>query len=455
MRMQREALDLKSQLEKKCANLDVKIAELNRGQALALEAETDLIRQALESDLRKELDSSLRREIESSLRREWEVKARLEIDRLVKLELDELQRRFEGEVQAEVQTRVQQELQKKSVTFSGVETLQFTSSSTKSDYPRSLAGASTDTEFPSTTDITEFSVDSPEEAPTKKGSRAPFGRAQTMFERHFGTPMDVDIASPSPIAIASLSLSPRRANSTKNPSTQQASIFDETDDKARLLKARHSDPVLSDSEDDDTPVIPSPTRPPRSNKNPFAQRPVLTSTKTAPVNRLKNKGSMTSLNSLTSMALNKPMPPLPSGAPVPEFQQLRLQPSNGALRERGNSPNRRLSKIPSAANLIALSGENNPQRKTSLTSKKEPDTSLNKVVPVKTMKNPNVKGRTLIELQQARAGGRPVENVNSSPKRTFKERLVDRFLEPAPIWDPERDDMPSPFLVRRKPVTQA
>jgi NIMA (never in mitosis gene a)-related kinase 2 len=421
MRMQREAVDLKTKLEAKETALEVKMKEVKTKLA-SFEAEKALTRQ----------------EIDSSLRREWEVKARLEIDRLVKIELDELHRRFEAEVQA----RVQEELQKKPVTVNNVETSTELGSS-KSDYPQSVTEASTDGEFPSTTDITEYSVDSSDEAPLKKSTRSGFIRAQTMFERQLGTPMDVDMASPSPMAIASLSLSPRRTNSTKAPLATQPSIFHENDDENKWKKPRDSDPVLSDSEDDDTPIIPSPTRPPRSGKNPFAQRPVLTSVKTAPANRLKTQGT------ISSTALNKPMPPLPVSDSVPDLQ-LRPQPSNGVLRERGNSPNRRLSKIPSVASLNAPSGENGLQRKPSLT-KKDPETaSLTKLV----VKN-KARGRTLVELQQARAGGRPVENVNTSPKRTFKERVVDRFLDPAPVWDPEKDEMPSPFLVRRRPLSQA
>ncbi|KAI8953350.1 kinase-like domain-containing protein [Xylaria longipes] len=420
MRTQREAVDMKSRLSIRETALDAKLKEVERKLA-NIEADKAFVRQ----------------EIESSLRREWEVKARLEIDRLVRIELQELQRRFEAEVQA----RVQEELQKKPATFASVETEESISSLSKSEYPQSLAGASTDGEFPSTTDITEFSVDSPDEALLKKDSRAPFGRAQTMFERHAGTPMDVDMASPSPIAIASLSLSPRRANSTKAPSAHQPTIFDETDEEARWQKARDSDPVLSESEDDDTPIIPSPTRGPRSGKNPFAHRPVLTAAKTAPADQLKTQAHF------PLSALNKPMPNLPSGNSVPNLQ-LRPQPSNGALRERGNSPNRRLSKIPSVANLTAPTGENSLQRKPSLT-KKETDAPLAKMAA----KN-HVKGRTLVELQQARTGGRPVENVNSSTKRASKERAVDRLLEPAAVWDPEKDDMPSPFLVRQRPLSR-
>ncbi|KAI0105662.1 kinase-like protein [Nemania sp. FL0031] len=418
MRMQREAVDLKSKLLIKETTLDAKLKELDRKLA-SIDADKSLARD----------------EIESSLRREWEVKARLEIDRLVRNELQELQRRFETEVQA----RVQEELRKKAVTFSNVDMLEHASSSLKSEYPQSLAGASTDGEFPSTTDITELSVDLSEETLLKK-DRVPLGRAQTMFERHLGTPMDLDTASPSPIAIASLSLSPRRANSTKAPPAHQPTIFDETDDEARWKKARDSDPVLSESDDDDTPIIPSPTRGPRAGRNPFTHRPILATVKTTPAEH--SKAHFLS-------GVNKPMPPLPVGGSAPSLQ-LRPQPSNGALRERGNSPNRRLSKIPSAANLTAPIGENGLQRKSSLT-KKDSDASLTKMA----LKN-NVRGRTLVELQQARAGGRPIDNgSNGSTKRSMKERTGDRVLEPAPVWDPEKDEMPSPFLIRQRPLSRA
>ncbi|TGJ85666.1 hypothetical protein E0Z10_g3091 [Xylaria hypoxylon] len=426
MRMQREAVELRSKLSAQEAALARKLKEVERELA-SREAEKVLARQL----------------IESSLRREWELKARLEIDRLVKIELQELQRRFEAEVHA----RVQEDVGKKYAAFTSIETaetVELSSSLSKSEYPHSLADASTDGEFPSTTDITEFSVDSSDEAPLKKGSRGPFGRAQTMFERHIGTPMDIDMASPSPIAIASLSLSPRRANSTKTRSAHQPTIFDEADEEPRWRKTPDSDPVLSESEDDDTPTIPSPTRAPRNSKNPLISRPVLTSIKSAPANQLKPP----TYSLMPSSALNKPMPPLPSGFST-LGSQVRPQPSDGPLREKGNAPNRRLSKIPSAANLGAPAGENGLQRKSSLV-KKDSDASLTKMA----VKN-NVRGRTLIELQQARAGGRSTENMNVSPKRTFKERVVDRSIEPAPVWDPETDEMPSPFLVRRRPLSRA
>ncbi|KAK8040613.1 kinase-like protein [Apiospora marii] len=371
-----------------------------------------------------------RQEIENGLRREWEVKARLEIDRLVSEEMEQLRQRFEAEVAA----RVQEELQKKAVTFANVQQSQEFTSSKSTDYPQSIGGASTDLdgEFPSTTDITELSIDSPEPAPIKKTNRTPFGRAQTMFAGGLGTPMDIEMASPSPIPLAALSLSPRRNAATKVPSSNVPAIFAEADNE----KYRDADPVLSESEDDDEPLAPSPTRNVRSNKNPFGpKRPILPVTKTAPMGRLRTQTG--------PFNGNKPVHPLPHGSSIPELQS---KASNCALR--GNSPNRRLSKIPSAANLNSLSNqETGLQRKNSLKDQQQSESALSKV----TAKN-NLKGRTLVELQQARAGGRGIENtVNISPKRAFKDRMGNRSQD-STLDPPARDEMPSPFLVRRKPI---
>jgi NIMA (never in mitosis gene a)-related kinase len=67
------------------------------------------------------------------------------------------------------------------------------------------------------------------------------------------------------------------------------------------------------------------------------------------------------------------------------------------------------------------------------------------------------KGRTLVELAQARAGGRPVDGSGNHPSsddgspkgKRFADRMAQRERE-APTWDPERDEMPSPFLVRQR-----
>jgi hypothetical protein len=59
-------------------------------------------------------------------------------------------------------------------------------------------------------------------------------------------------------------------------------------------------------------------------------------------------------------------------------------------------------------------------------------------------------GRTLVELAQARAGGRPLGTDIGKPSQGVKLAAdqMERDLPPVPVWDPERDEMPSPFLAR-------
>ncbi|KAM7209680.1 G2-specific protein kinase nim-1 [Naviculisporaceae sp. PSN 640] len=417
---------------------------------------------------------AMRQEIDASLRREWEVKARLEIDRLVALEVQQLQQKFEQEVEARVQARVAElEQQRKLVPLNDDEPQDLMSSVTKSDYPHSsISCGSADGDFPSTTDITELSIDSPDPSHVlKKAARTPFGRAQTMFAAPVGTPMDIEMASPSPIAIASLSLSPRRNGATKAPTGHQSNIF-------AAKEASDNSGFGSDLDSDDEPHVPSPTRMIKSNKNPFTsnQRPLLQAQKTAPVQRLRSK---------QGAALQSKAAGVLSAAPSSsDLIGAARGANNNAAQDRNTSPQRRLSKIPSAANLNGINNNNRSgsssdgsfgpsiSRKPSITlvSKKDPDSapqppSLNKVAT----KNNGVRGRTLVELQQARAGGRPLsavmsgENVNMSPTRTFREHAAaanrggsgssSGSSSDAPaVWDPERDEMPSPFLVRRKPV---
>ncbi|KAF4464374.1 NEK kinase [Fusarium albosuccineum] len=420
MRKEKEVVDLNKTLRLREDALRKKEREINERFA-NMEREKELIRE----------------ELDSSLRREWELKARLEIDRLANAEIELLQKRFEEEVQ----TRVEAELQKKTVSFADSRpqsredehSESLSKSDYKSDYPHSSIGASGD-EFPSTTDLTEYSIDSPESTrETKKTARTPFGRAQTMFVGNAGTPMDIEMGSPSPIAIASLSLSPRRNGATKAPTSNAGNIFtanaNRGTDNTRWDLPR--DTSLSDSEDED--IIPSPTRNIKSSKNPFTSktRPVLTSQKSCPINRLKPQVSNPGF-------VSKQIPP-----PEPP-----------------RSPNRRLSKIPSAASLVPDGGSGQGlMRKSSLT-KKNVDDSLGKTAA----KN-NIRGRTLVELQQARAGGRPMSAVvlpttgeNVSPKRAFRDRIgVERRSsgdEPVAVWDPDRDEMPSPFLVRQRRIAR-
>lgn len=400
----------------------------------------------------------MRQEIESQLRREWEVKAQLEINRLVQIEIERLQKKFDYEVKE----KVEDELQKRASTQSHASAKEFSGSESllMNDIPLTSISTNGDDDFPSSTDLTSLSLDSPEptKQPLKKSTRTPFGRAQTMFA---GTPMDVEMAEPSPISIASLSLSPRRNGATKAPSTGR-NIFAAA--AGTGAEARWQPTLMNsdDSDDDDLPPVPSPTRQ-KSSKNPFKSngvRPPLISQKTAPIHKQTSQGS------LFAAAKANTAPTLPTLSSAPD---LRPQSSNTALKERSSSPNRRLSKIPSSTNLI--SHENvplSPTRKTSLTKGKNGNGSedLNKLatknMAIKASNASNLapKGRTLVELAQARAGGRPIENDgNRSPEpkgRAFAARMAEKAAadkgEP-PVWDPERDEMPSPFLVRtRAPI---
>ncbi|KAH6628378.1 kinase-like domain-containing protein [Chaetomium tenue] len=415
--------------------------------------------------------ASMRHEIDSSLRREWEVKARLEIDRLVGQEIEQLQRKFDHEVQLRVEIELQSRKDEDNRHDLG-------SSSSKSDYPHSSIG-SNEGEHSSATDMSEISVESPDTSmhPLKKGARTPFARAQTMFAMApAGTPMDIEMNSPSPITIASLSLSPRRNVGTKPPMLNPGNIFTANQ---MAGEARWEPSQDSDSEFDDDIQVPSPTRMIKSSKNPFTSkgRPQLHAQKSMPTHRLQSKQSQAALQAAHQAKT------IPVAASTPDLQTaVRNMGSNGALHDRSNSPSRRLSKIPSAANLKtnsnASSGSSNsdgsgplaplsrkPSRGSNLNSKDGGDQTnqppvLNKL-PTAAGKN-NIRGRTLVELQQARAGGRPMSAVFASehtvsPVRAFREHAAAAnrgvaFSDSPAIWDPERDEMPSPFLVRRKPI---
>lgn len=427
MRKEKEVVDLNKSLRSREEMVRHKERELN-DRLVAFEKEKQQIRD----------------DVDASLRLEWEVKARLEIDRLVNRELENLQKKFEEEVK----TRVEAELAKKAVSSADKEpekqTDDYASSVNKSDYRQSSIGPSGD-EYPSTTDISEYSMDSPDTSKEiKKTARTPFARAQTMFAGPAGTPMDIEMASPSPIAIASLSLSPRRNGATKPPTAKPGNIFaahaaatgaDALDTRWEL----HRSPILVDSDDED--ICPSPTRHIKSSKNPFKTRPVLTSQKSCPVNRVKPQGSNTKA-AVSQPDLNGPRSPSRSPTKIPVANSTDAPAAGPGLRE-GLSRARSTKKENTAPSAATTGGGD----------------TLSKVAA----KN-NLRGRSLVELQQARAGGRPLSaagaapgSENVSPKRAaaFRERLAAErreYEEAVAVWDPERDEMPSPFLNRRRNI---
>lgn len=445
MRKEREIVDLGQILKTKEAQLKQKEMEVeNKVQQLHKESEKH------------------RQELESTIRREWEVKARLEIDRQVqilvgrqvKLELDRLSQRFDAEVQAkvasELQKRRSREVEKENVAPRG-------------DIATSSVNTSGDTDFPSVTDLTSLSIESPSTSSRqavsfKKSARTPFGRSQTMG---IGSPMDLEIIEPSPMSIASLSLSPRRhANNQGAGKDIFAAAARDKDAPQRWREPLTYSPGVSDEEDGE-PIL-SPTRVKPSTKNPFKQqaRPKLSHQKTAPLRKHNSQSNLFGTTTVTK----------------PE-----LLPASSGEEKKPPSPSRRLSKIPSSTHLVnpnpntRVAETGSPIRRSksskailnpSTASSTAQGTAEDDISRAVKQRNMMRGGRTLIELAQARACGRPVSSYgegswedkeNASRKRntvatepqkggvSFAARMVG---EGAPVWDPERDEMPSPFLTR-------
>ncbi|KAJ5595488.1 G2-specific protein kinase nimA [Penicillium hispanicum] len=380
----------------------------------------------------------MKAEVESTVRREWEVKARLEIDRQVQNELDRLRKRFESEVQERVSIELEKHKRLNNPREDPFRTSMQGSNSSRSSRTsgqgsRSSGMMTDDTDAPSSTDISQLSLESPtsnDKKRPKKETRTPFCRSKTVVE----SPVDVQMAEPSPISIASLSLSPRRTSAAGG----SRNIFAE----AERNKAKW-EPTLaySDDDEDDTPDLPSPTRP-KVKPDPLKAppRPLLRQNTAALMQKLSTQPPL--------FPSNGSRLPQMSGGPSSAQSDSR----NGSSETRAKSPHRRLSKIPSSANLAADAGS--PTRKN---SSKQGSSKVNGGGDemFKAVMQRNMGGRTLVELAQARAGGRPMDEVKrcaSDSRATAPTSLKGSDRDPPAIWDPERDEMPSPFLARGKKV---
>lgn len=328
-------------------------------------------------------------EAEAALRREWDVRARLEIDRQVGAETAALQRRFDDEVRA----RVDAELQRRR-TGGGPDAPRATPTDSHGG-GETAAAAAASAPIPTPAPAPD-ATNSPDGA-ARRSARTPFGRAQTMFA---GTPMDVEMASPSPVAIASLSLSPRRTGSARPPAMHAANLFADARWELRREQPGPRDSNSDsddDGDDDDDEAVPSPTRHIRSSKNPFTarDRPVLASQNSCPP-----AAGAASLLHRPGGSVLRALAPQRSPAARPASSRIPALPEAA----------------PAAGGLVG--------RKPSVRREGEP---LGRTAAKNT-----IRGRTLVELQQARAGGRAAPGVAAA----------------VAVWDPDRDEMPSPFLVR-------
>ncbi|KAH0166863.1 kinase-like protein, partial [Aureobasidium melanogenum] len=98
------------------------------------------------------------------------------------------------------------------------------------------------------------------------------------------------------------------------------------------------------------------------------------------------------------------------------------------------SPSRRAPAIPSQPSKTALA-----------TKKGAKSEDMIKTVHRNNLQQ-GIQGRTLVELAQARGIASPSSSIEV-PKVSTKATL-----DKEPLWDPERDEMPSPFLIKTRRV---
>ncbi|KAL8636944.1 MAG: hypothetical protein Q9228_005725 [Teloschistes exilis] len=390
MRKEREVVEIGKTLRLKEEQVELKSLEVEEKVA-NLRAEREQMRTALDD----------------TVRREWEVRARLTIDQHIQAEVDRLRKRFEDEVQARVQSEVQQHLK----SLNGAKPA---SPVSPEEGASSAADNNSESDQSVITDLISLSLRSPtvqksNAQPAQRKPRGPLARSRTEFD----SPVDVFLPAPSPMSIDCLSLSPRR--NTDAPVTNITSIPNSKNifaaaakTKSRLNPLASSPPngaslslgIMEESEDD-VPEIPSPTRRP-SIKAPT--RPGLMRQKTAPANRLG--AAPTLFSQKKPLRIPSPTNILPNGSPVRK-----------------------------APPKLASGGG---------------DEMLKAVMQRNMLGQGGAGGRTLVELAQARAGG----TQSAAPAVGAKEMMETgemyagkRRESEVPVWDPEKDEMPSPFLI--------
>ncbi|KAL8961953.1 MAG: hypothetical protein Q9193_001573 [Seirophora villosa] len=395
MRKEREVVEIGKALRLKEVQTNAKRLEVE-SKAMGLEAEREKMRAAMDD----------------VVRREWEVKARLAIDQHIQAEIQELHKKFEAEVQARVQAAVEQQLRSLNVAKPA-------SPISPEEVALDAKEIREDSDQSALTDLSSLSLDSPsaqtanKAQPARRKSRGPLTRSRTEFD----SPMDLPLPAPSPMSIDCLSLSPRRgmaaaAAATSIPNSKN--IFAAAAKHKSKLNPLSSSPsttsfdqaIMEDSEDD-APDIPSPTRRPSTKTQP---RPGLLRQKTAPSNRLSTAPALFPIKK--PPRIPSPTNILPTGSPV---RKAPPKPASGGGDE--------MLKAVMQRNMLGQGGQG---------------------------------GRTLVELAQARAGGTRssaptvgakgiIETGDVPIAAPFKRRESE-----IPLWDPEKEEMPSPFLVRGK-----
>lgn len=276
-------------------------------------------------------------------------------------------------------------------------------------------------------------------APPPKRQRTGLARSKTTSD----SPADIQMSDPSPMSISSLNLSPRRAlaaaAAAANTHFPRGNIFAEAEAARQKWEPRLA--YTTDEEEDedeieflnnDSPIRPKPTKattdptkPPPPNFRPGRAPMMRQHTSAAVMQSTKPNLLPTKRNTGAEVRAAMAATGIPRSAT-----------ETNLLKDRPASPkNRRLSKIPSSANLKADANATSPKR--GLTSKLVSKTAANASADdmLKAVHNRNLGGKTLVELSQERQ----------------MKGLVAEVDQNAPVWDPEvcgEDCMPSPFLKR-------
>ena len=414
---------------------------------LAAKALKDLDKRLAQMDTEKD---ATRLEIESVVRREWEVKARLEFNRFVQLEKDRLYQDFE----LQISSRVAQELEslRKNETHQNATKRSSTPDTDEfpqdSNFPQNHQSQSTTGEtddLPSSTDLSELSLESPTLGKSKSTKMGPssFIRARTMFD---GSPMDVVMADPSPAPVASLNLSPRR-NATASRSVSRNIFVSKSAADPQSVERPEGEEDEEDDHTDELPPIPTPSRAKPLSSNPFRptelKRPTLLRQRTAP---LRRNGAMS-----TKTGQN------PGQIPQSTKENSNPQILGPRQHQKANTTSPTRGKLKTCDATSPHKGTNN--RSSSPTRHQQPSTRpqsrkrADEEMRHAAILNNHVQGRTLVELAQAKTHRGPedapeVGVAAQSEARTDSNSSEDTAAADPTIWDPETEDMPSPFLVK-------
>jgi len=234
--------------------------------------------------------------------------------------------------------------------------------------------------------------------------------------------MDIQMADPTPLRSLEkkLSLSPRHAVSKENSNLRQpalrANIFEAASLReagATLFPTQQERDAGHVDDFEDEPA--SPTKPKQLpvSGDPFklprpVTRPGLLRQRTMPVNATVHERTKSTSN------LERPSSP-------------RRAPAKGMA----VSPARRAPPVPSIPSPTALGA------------------NRSKEDMLKAIQRGKIQGRTLVELNMAEMN----QPRSSGGPLPVNDRLTGKLVPPTrfePLWDPERDEMPSPFLVKTR-----